>query len=100
MAEQDLDFREELAWVPAAVGFLLGALFVWLGDQFTTDDHLATFGSLFNAKNNNHGHAHGGLPSAAAVPTRGGLSTGSDAFMTLESGQQSAAVRRLSLIHI
>lgn len=47
MAEDRLGFSEEFAWFPAAVGFLLGALFVWAGDQFTSDDQLASFASIF-----------------------------------------------------
>lgn len=49
MAQDELGFSEAMAWVPAAIGFLIGALFVWAGDQFTTDDQLASFTSLFPA---------------------------------------------------
>jgi len=38
-----------MAWIPSAIGFVFGALFVWLGDQMTSDDHLAAFGTLFTS---------------------------------------------------
>ena len=36
--------------MPAAVGFVLGAAFVWAGDQFTSDEQLATFAGLFTTR--------------------------------------------------
>ena len=71
MAESDLGFSEELAWIPAAIGFLLGALFVWIGDQMTSDDQLAVFGSMFNKPGMNHAKSD---------------DDGSDSFDGIESG--------------